>query len=104
MLLIPLLLVSCENVVIDGENLSKDYQVKKKISIQNVEPYILTVDECQYVLYKENEGTNREHGYMSHKGDCINPIHIYKHKTLDSNESVHIELNNKILKGGKERK
>ncbi len=39
---------------------------------------ILIIDECQYIIYKERDGTNRAYGYMSHKGNCDNPIHYYQ--------------------------
>lgn len=36
---------------------------------------IVVLDECQYIVYKEQEGSLR--GYMAHKGNCNNFIHYY---------------------------
>tara|TARA_R110002167_G_scaffold52631_3_gene151742 strand:+ start:223 stop:549 length:327 start_codon:yes stop_codon:yes gene_type:complete len=47
----------------------------KKIGLNDVEVIIL--DGCEYIVYKEIEGINLGFGYMSHKGNCNNPIHCY---------------------------
>jgi len=39
---------------------------------------ILLFDGCQYIIYKQRDGTNRAYGYMSHKGNCNNPVHFYQ--------------------------
>ncbi|MBL4585861.1 MAG: hypothetical protein JKX84_02200 [Flavobacteriales bacterium] len=38
---------------------------------------LIVIDSCQYVLLKEQQGTNRGYGYMAHKGNCNNPIHLH---------------------------
>ena len=38
---------------------------------------ILTIDGCEYIIYKDGLGTNHGFGYMAHKGNCKNPIHCY---------------------------
>mgnify|MGYP006919747673 CR=1 FL=1 len=34
---------------------------------------ILIIDKCQYIEY-----ANINQGYLAHKGNCTNSIHIYK--------------------------
>ena len=43
---------------------------------------ILEIEGCEYIIYKEIEGSNRAFGYMSHKGNCKNPIHIYQNPDI----------------------
>ena len=43
---------------------------------------IITLDGCEYLIYKKTKGNNQGFGFMSHKGNCKNPIHIYR--TTDS--------------------
>lgn len=50
----------------------KNELIKKDIKI-------IVIDECQYILFKEQEGSLR--GYMAHKGNCNNPIHCYERVT-----------------------
>lgn len=38
---------------------------------------IIIIDGCEYIVYKETDGANKAFGFMSHKGNCTNPIHIY---------------------------
>lgn len=43
---------------------------------------ILKIEGCEYIIYKEIEGSNRGFGYLSHKGNCKNPIHIYQNPDI----------------------
>lgn len=36
---------------------------------------VLTIEGCEYLVYKEGDGPNHAYGYMAHKGNCSNPIH-----------------------------
>ncbi|MBL4862887.1 MAG: hypothetical protein JKY09_07725 [Crocinitomicaceae bacterium] len=44
------------------------------------------IDDCQYILYKEETGINLGYGYMSHKGNCNNPTHCYEVSEMVSKE------------------
>lgn len=39
---------------------------------------VILLDSCQYVLLKKQQGSNRGYGYMAHKGNCDNPIHLHE--------------------------
>lgn len=36
---------------------------------------IITIEGCEYLIYKEKPSNNKTMGFMAHKGNCINPIH-----------------------------
>ncbi|NNF22002.1 MAG: hypothetical protein HKN67_08675 [Saprospiraceae bacterium] len=36
------------------------------------------IEGCEYIIFKDGMGTNHGFGYMTHKGNCKNPIHIYR--------------------------
>jgi hypothetical protein len=49
--------------------------------IQNVikdDAEIIIIDDCEYIIFKEAKGNNQGYGFMSHKGNCKNPIHNYR--------------------------
>lgn len=36
---------------------------------------VITFDDCEYVIYKEEIDSNESMGFMAHKGNCKNPVH-----------------------------
>ncbi len=54
-----------------------DYSVNKShiedIDIEKIE--IITVDNCEYLIYREDKDQNSAYGFMAHKGNCSNPVH-----------------------------
>ncbi len=77
-LLVVVLLTSmgCEQSPKKDEDTPLEHQTE--ISIHDVKKddvEILLIDGCEYIVYKEADGANRAYGYMSHKGNCNNPIH-----------------------------
>lgn len=90
-------LVSCiempeKELIIDPEELVKN--PKKFIhSLDEGSMETVIIDGCQYLIYKEAMGSNLGHGYMAHKGNCNNPIHIYNspETKVDSSEIPEIE-------------
>lgn len=36
---------------------------------------VIVYDKCEYIIYKEDKDMNSSYGFMSHKGNCSNPIH-----------------------------
>lgn len=47
---------------------------------------ILEIDNCEYIFYKKNAGTNRGFGFMAHKGNCKNIIHYHNKKEFITND------------------
>lgn len=37
---------------------------------------VITIDNCQYIMYDAGSGYSGN-GFLAHKGNCNNPIHIY---------------------------
>lgn len=35
------------------------------------------MDGCEYIVYKDRIDANESYGFMTHKGNCKNPIHCY---------------------------
>ena len=52
---------------------------------------ILLIEDCEYIVFKDGRGSNHGFGYMSHKGNCKNPIHIYQMPPQDSINSAEEE-------------
>lgn len=45
----------------------------KKIKEEHLQ--IVEIDGCEYVVFEHAAAGNRGYGFMSHKGNCKNPIH-----------------------------
>ena len=72
------MLTSCKEKMELVESIELEHPSKKKNNQSKMtNPSIFIEEGCQYLLYKENEGTIREYRYMSHKGNCNNNIHLY---------------------------
>lgn len=73
-------------------------------SVKHDDVEILVIDKCQYIVYKEVEGSNRAYGYMAHKGNCNNPVHCYKdtRSVTDSVMANEAQQQNKRSKTGKD--
>jgi predicted RNA-binding Zn ribbon-like protein len=56
-------------------------QLINEIDIHDLE--ILVIDNCEYIFYKKSPSTYRGFGFMSHKGNCKNPIHFYSRSKKD---------------------
>jgi hypothetical protein len=39
---------------------------------------VIVIDDCEYIIYKEDKDANSSYGFMAHKGNCSNPIHQCK--------------------------
>ena len=67
--------VSCDGPL-PGEQVDfEDQAATKSTTIPPSSIEIIIFDECEYIMYKEKEGTNLAYGYMAHKGNCQNPEH-----------------------------
>jgi hypothetical protein len=36
----------------------------------------IVFEGCEYLIYKEEPDSNSAFGFMAHKGNCSNPIHV----------------------------
>lgn len=44
---------------------------------------IIVIDDCEYLLFEDDfNHASKGFGFMSHKGNCANPVHF--HNTLDT--------------------
>lgn len=76
---ILIFLSSCEKKKIVEEDTLLEHDTETRM--HNINPgdvEILIIDSCEYIIYKEVEGSNKATGYMAHKGNCKNPIHYNK--------------------------
>ena len=73
-----LVLVSCDKRAgffgssrnVSGENIKEGHQV-------------VVIDGCEYIYYSETQGY-AGYGFLAHKGDCKNPIHLYNKPIHDT--------------------
>jgi len=75
---LAILSTSCEEQKTPDEDTVLEHETEMRmhdISPGDVE--ILVIDHCEYIIYKEIEGASKATGYMSHKGNCKNPVHAY---------------------------
>lgn len=90
-----LLLTSCEPIEPEEDT---PLEHETEILLHNIKEgdlEILIVDDCEYIAFKDERGTNHGFGYLAHKGNCKNPIHCHNQKIKIDTTS---ELNNKIEK------
>jgi len=59
----------------DGSVWWESNQIDADLVIKNHK--IVVIDDCQYILYDITFGYNG-YGMLTHKGNCNNPIHVYK--------------------------
>ena len=79
-----LALSACEQSAQKDEDTELEHKTEESIhAIKQGDVEILTIDGCQYIVYKEAEGANHAYGYMAHKGNCNNPIHCYQNPNID---------------------
>jgi hypothetical protein len=75
-LFLVLLIVILLSVLMVGCGSSKNFTT---IHINNdtLKYEIVTIDKCEYIIGTDNGGYNGGY-FMAHKGNCSNPIHLYK--------------------------
>ena len=59
----------------DGSILFESNQIDVEMIIKNYK--IIVIDDCQYILYDTTFG-HKGYGMLTPKGNCNNPIHVYK--------------------------
>jgi len=75
LLTISALSISCDQSSPSEQTILKAQFQEEIHDIEHHNIEILEIDECQYIIYKEKDGTNLAYGYMAHKGNCNNPVH-----------------------------
>ena len=72
---------SCEQI--NKKEVDKKPEPQAEELIQNLkigDLEILEIDNCEYIIYKKSPNRNKGFGFMSHKGNCKNPIHYHNRK------------------------
>lgn len=81
------ILISCnKNESQDEDDLLESEAEKMLESIEMGDFEVVKIEGCQYVVFTSDFGVSaRGYGFMAHKGNCNNPIHIYNtpQDTLD---------------------
>jgi len=74
------ILTGCEQQPKNEEDSTLEHKTEKIIhSIKEGDVEIISIEGCEYIVYKEAEGANHAYGYMAHKGNCSNSIHCRSH-------------------------
>lgn len=70
--------IGCEQQTTPDEDTQLEHTAEGLINIvSRGDVEVIIIDGCEYLIYKEEHGSNQGYGFMSHKGNCKNPIHIY---------------------------
>ncbi len=79
---IMILNYSCDQPKQKDEDSTIEHEVESLIhNIPEGDLEILKIEGCEYIIYQDARNANLGYGYMAHKGNCKNPIHIYKDTT-----------------------
>ncbi len=79
-----LIVTSCETAYKNEETSFQSQTEKTLQSIKDGQVEIVKIDGCEYLIYKEHIAANQGFGYMSHKGNCSNPIHCFNQNKFSS--------------------
>ena len=72
-------LIACEQPKPPEEDTQIESTAEKAIlGVAKGDVEVIIIEDCEYILYKKTKGNNQGFGFMSHKGNCNNPIHIYQ--------------------------
>ena len=88
----PFILLGCEEAEWRNDEYKLNLKTEKRVyNIKKGDYEVLVIERCQYILYQEREGVSMAYGYMSHKGNCNNPIHCYQSpdQILNSTRILH---------------
>ena len=71
------LFTSCnlQNDKTEIENSTKSSIEQEIKSIPENKLSVIVYDGCEYIIYKEDKDANSSYSFMTHKGNCSNPIH-----------------------------
>ena len=83
-LIVSAISIGCEQPILNEQTTLKPPDQLEIHTIEHHNIEILEIDGCEYIIYKEKDGTNLAYGYMAHKGNCKNPIHAYKMSLTNS--------------------
>jgi len=76
-----ILLFTCEpqanQPISADENNVIDKITKEQLEKINDSAVVIEIDGCEYIIAEWKATNNRGYGFMSHKGNCKNTIHIY---------------------------
>ena len=84
-----LIISACNQKPVVDEDSELEHQTEEIIhKIQEGDLEILTIDNCEYIVFKDYKGSNHGFGYMAHKGNCSNPIHVYRDTIPQSSDKT----------------
>ncbi len=73
-------LISCREKVQDEDDLTEKTAEELMENIKKGDFEIITIDKCEYLVYSRAKAF----GFMAHKGNCKNPIHVYNELPNDA--------------------
>ena len=65
-----------QTIIVEEDNVLEKI-TKEQITKIHQNAVIIEIDGCEYIVAEWRSTNNRGYGFMSHKGNCKNPIHIY---------------------------
>ena len=72
------------------EDTPLEHAAEEKISkLHEGDVEIITIDGCEYIIYEYPARSNLGFGFMAHKGNCKNPIHVYTTAANRKSSSAH---------------
>ena len=88
-------LTSCDFSVPRNSNTLLEEEAKHLLhNIEEGNMRVVEIQNCEYVIFKDRLNSNQGFGYMSHKGNCKNPIHQYNQVATNNSKdtSQHIKI------------
>ena len=86
-LVICLISIGCDQKPSKDEDSKLEHETEETIhSMEEGDVEIISIDGCEYIVYKESEGANHAYGYMAHKGNCANPIHCHNQHSPEAQD------------------
>ena len=83
LLMLALCMWACsESNTLDSDDNNKTYEDLIH-NLKHGDLETITIEGCDYLIFMEDmKGSNKGFGFMTHKGNCNNPIHIYQDTTV----------------------
>lgn len=89
-ILLIFLFISCEQEVkVEEDNTAENAAEILIENVKNDDVEILEIEGCEYIVFKSTPSDNARigYGFMSHKGNCKNPIH-YHNRNISLTDTV----------------
>lgn len=91
-LFVALMFIFCSSCEIDQKKSKhetpSEHRTELKINqLQDEDFEVIEFEGCEYLIYKHHSASNIGYGFMAHKGNCKNPIHLHNQKLKVCQES-----------------